>query len=160
MDSGHFLRLVIAPSAKNSGMTGVNMQLQVGVKIAIIRDGKVLVLKRASDKYKDIKTDRWDIVGGRINIGSPLIDNLRREVKEEAQMEITGTPKLVAAQDILKSTDKHVVRLTYIGQAEGEPVLDPEHEAYKWMDPSELAGLGGKLDIYFKELLDNKTINF
>jgi len=134
------------------------MELQVGVKIAIVRGGKVLLLKRASDKYKDIKTDRWDIVGGRINIGTPLLENLKREVKEETKLEITGEPKLVAAQDILKSSDKHVVRLTYIGSANGEPVLDEEHEEYKWMGPDDLKSLGENLDTFFKELLDKQII--
>jgi ADP-ribose pyrophosphatase YjhB (NUDIX family) len=135
------------------------MELQVGVKIAIVREGKVLLLKRAADKYHDIKTDRWDIVGGRINIGTPLLENLKREVLEETQMDIVGLPKLVAAQDILKSPDKHVVRLTYLGQAEGNPVLDSDHEEYKWLGAKDLENLGQSLDIYFKELLDNKTIS-
>lgn len=134
------------------------MELQVGVKIIIIRDGKVLLLKRASDKYKDIKTDRWDIVGGRINPGTPLLENLRREIAEETKMTIIGGPQLVAAQDILKSSEKHVVRLTYIGSAEGNPVLGEEHEEFKWMDIGELNNLGEKLDVYFKELLDKKII--
>jgi ADP-ribose pyrophosphatase YjhB (NUDIX family) len=134
------------------------MELQVGLKIAIIRDGKVLVLKRAGNKYRDIKVDRWDIVGGRINIGTPLLVNLKREVLEETKMEIVGEPKLVAAQDILKSADKHVVRLTYLGEASGEPVLDEEHEEYKWMDMADLNSLGDKLDVFFKELLNNKII--
>jgi ADP-ribose pyrophosphatase YjhB (NUDIX family) len=134
------------------------MELQVGVKIAIIRKGKALLLKRANNKYKDIKTDRWDIVGGRINIGASLADNLRREVLEETKMQIVGEPKLVAAQDILKSADKHVVRLTYTGQASGAPVLDEEHEECKWMDMNDLNSLGEKLDVFFKELIDKNII--
>jgi len=129
------------------------MDLQVGVKIVIVRDGKVLVLKRSSDKYQDIKTDRWDLPGGRINPGAPLLENLKREVMEETKMQVVGEPKLIAAQDILKS-DKHVVRLTYIGKADGEPVLDEEHEDFKWMSVEDLKNLGDSLDVYFKELLD------
>jgi ADP-ribose pyrophosphatase YjhB (NUDIX family) len=135
------------------------MELQVGVKIAILRDNKVLLLKRAAGKYSDIKTDRWDIVGGRITPGTPLLENLEREVREETQMQIVGQPKLVAAQDILKSPGKHVVRLTFIGQGSGEPVLDEEHEEYKWLDKESLLALGENLDVYFKELVDKNTLN-
>lgn len=145
------------------------MILQVGVKIAIIRDHKVLLLKRAADKYKDIKTDRWDIVGGRIEPGTTLLENLKREVMEETQMTIIGQPKLVAAQDILVHRytdatdnadiiDKHVVRLTFIGEASGEPVLDSDHEEFKWMSRQDLFGLGENLDIYFRELVDKKIL--
>lgn len=136
------------------------MELQVGVKIAIIRENKVLILKRASDKYKEIKNDRWDIVGGRINPGTPLLENLKREILEETKMTLTGEPKLVAAQDILKSVDKHVVRLTYIGSAKGEPVLDEEHEEFKWVSMEELKNVGENLDGFFKELLDNGSVVF
>jgi len=134
------------------------MELQVGVKIAIVRDGKVLLLKRAAGQYQDIKVDRWDIVGGRITPGSDLLSNLKREVLEETQLEILGIPKLLAAQDILKSNDKHVVRLTYQGQAKGDIKLDHEHEDFKWMTGQDLMDLGENLDSYFKELLISKTI--
>jgi len=134
------------------------MELQVGVKIAIFREGKVLLLKRAGGKYSDIKQDRWDIVGGRINPGTPLTENLKREVLEETKMQVVETPLLIAAQDILKSPDKHVVRLTFLGEASGEPVLDSENEEYQWMGLKDLLDLGENLDIYFKELLDNPAI--
>ena len=134
------------------------MELQVGVKIAIVREGKILLLKRASGKYSDIKRDRWDIVGGRINPGTPLVENLKREVLEETKMNLLEEPKLLAAQDILKNENKHVVRLTYTGQALGEPILDQDHEEFKWMDLKDLQDLGENLDIYFKELLEKKII--
>jgi 8-oxo-dGTP diphosphatase len=93
----------------------------------------------------------WDIVGGRINIGSPLIENLKREVMEEAGLEITGEPKLITAQDILK-TDKHVVRLTYLGFADGEVKLSEEHSEYKWLSFGEISKLE-PMDEYFKEVI-------
>jgi len=135
------------------------MELQVGVKIAIIKDHKVLLLKRADGKYKDIQGDRWDIVGGRINPGAPLLENLKREVFEETKMQIAGEPKLVAAQDILKSSDKHVVRLTYIGSSSGEVVLDEDHDKFMWASLAEIKQLGEALDSYFKELIDSGAIS-
>ena len=140
-------------------MGNEGMALQVGVKIAIIRSGKVLLLKRARGKYTEIKTDRWDIVGGRIEPGKPLIENLKREIFEETKMQLVGEPKLLEAQDILKSVDKHVVRLTYIGEATGEPVLDEDHEEYKWCSFKELLALGEDLDVFFRELISKGIIH-
>src|SRR3989344_1858447 len=58
------------------------MELQVGVKIILQnKEGKFLLLQRNFKKYPEIKkNDSWDIVGGRINIGIPLLENLNPEV--------------------------------------------------------------------------------
>ncbi|OGY82489.1 MAG: hypothetical protein A3F54_05865 [Candidatus Kerfeldbacteria bacterium RIFCSPHIGHO2_12_FULL_48_17] len=130
------------------------MQLQVGVK-AILRneEGKILLLRRSQAKYPDVKGDVWDIVGGRIEPGTPLLDNLRREIREETGLQLQGVPKLIAAQDILKNPEKHVVRLTYIAEvAAGDVRLDDDHEAYQWYTSDELRTLPG-LDRYFTEVL-------
>ncbi|KKU68198.1 MAG: ADP-ribose pyrophosphatase [Parcubacteria group bacterium GW2011_GWA2_47_16] len=110
------------------------MILQVGVKVFLKnQEGKYLLIKRSPVKYPDVK-DPWDIVGGRIDSGSPLLENLKREVKEETGLEITSEPRLLAAQDIIPNSEKHVVRLTYVADTKGEPVLDTsENTEYKWV---------------------------
>ena len=127
--------------------------LQVGVKVVLRNsEWKMLLLRRSEEKYG--KTDGcWDIVGGRIDIGTPLLENLAREIREETGLEMTSVPKLIAAQDILRSPEKHVVRLTYIGTVDGEPVLDTaENTDYRWMSFEELRA-EPDLDGYVKEIL-------
>ena len=102
------------------------IKLQVGVKIFLRnKEGKFLILKRNPVKYPGTKGD-WDIVGGRIDPGTKLLENLKREVKEETGLEIISEPKLIHAQDIIPNSEKHVVRLSYVGNTLDEPVLDPE----------------------------------
>ena len=136
------------------------MELQVGVKALLKnKEGKYLLLRRNPKKYPEVGP-KWDIIGGRINPGSPLLENLKREIKEEAGLDYIGTPKLVAAQDILKSSDKHVVRLTYIGEINGEPKIDEEHLEARWFTAAEIKALGaGELDSFFKELINQEIIN-
>src|SRR3989344_1576242 len=123
------------------------MELQVGVKILLKnKTGKYLVVCRSVDKYPEVGA-KWDIVGGRINTGFSLMENLRREVIEETGLKITGEPKLIAAQDILK-TDKHVIRLTYLGFADGEVKLSDEHSEYHWMSFEDMGNLE-PMDRYF-----------
>lgn len=130
------------------------MELQVGVKVLLQnKEGKFLLLYRSLVKYPDVKGDRWDIVGGRIVPGTLLLENLKREIKEETGLELIETPQLVAAQDILRVPGKHVVRITYVGRIDGEPVLDDDHDKYSWFSREELNTLDG-LDSYFRELLD------
>jgi len=127
------------------------MELQVGVKILLKNsEGKYLLVRRNPEKYPEVGP-KWDIVGGRINPGAPLIENLKREIEEEVGLDYQGEPKLISAQDILKP-DKHVVRLTYIGDQDGDPKIDEDHLEAKWFTGEEIKNLEN-LDSYFKELL-------
>lgn len=134
-----------------------NITLQVGVKILLQNaEGKYLLLRRSLEKYPDVN-GRWDIVGGRIEPGKQLIDNLRREIKEETNLILVGEPQLLAAQDILKN-DRHIVRLTYIGKAEGELKLDTkENDEHYWYSRDELAKVSD-LDVYVREILAGKLV--
>lgn len=134
------------------------MELQVGVKILLRNSqGKYLLVRRSLEKYPEVGDHQWDIVGGRIDPGFPLLDNLKREIKEEIGLDLVNEPRLVAAQDILRISDRHVVRLTYVGEIHGEPKLDPdEHSEYGWFTLHEMKNLQG-LDLYFKEILNSKS---
>ncbi|OGL66829.1 hypothetical protein A3B21_00820 [Candidatus Uhrbacteria bacterium RIFCSPLOWO2_01_FULL_47_24] len=135
------------------------MELQVGVKVLLKNpDGKFLLIRRSSDKYPEVGA-KWDIVGGRIEPGSPLLDNLKREIKEEVGLDLVDDTRLIAAQDILRVPGRHVVRLTYVGAIDGEPVLDGDHTEYKWFTREEMRAFSREqLDSYFKELLDSGVL--
>ena len=129
------------------------INLKVGVKILLKnKENKYLLLKRSSDKYADVR-DNWDIVGGRIEAGFSLSENLKREIKEETQLDFKGQTKLIGAQDIIK-LGMHVVRLTYIGEIEGEPVISQEHTAYKWLTLDEMRRMKN-LDSYLRQLIES-----
>lgn len=130
------------------------MILQVGVKILLKNnEGKYLLVCRSSKKYPEVGA-KWDVVGGRIDPGTTLVENLKREVKEETGLDIVGDPKLISAQDILRIEDKHVVRLTYTGFSKGEVTLSDEHERFGWFTMEEIKNLE-PMDIYFKEVLNS-----
>lgn len=132
------------------------MILQVGVKIFLKNpDGKFLFLKRSGAKYGKVNGE-WDIAGGRIDPGTSLLENLRREVLEETRLKIIGEPRLLAAQDIIPNSEKHVVRLSYLGTTEGEPFLDlEEHTEYRWMTLDEIIS-SSDIDAYVRELVEMK----
>jgi len=131
------------------------MELQVGVKVLLRnKEGKFLMVRRSPKKYPEVGP-KWDIVGGSIEPGSSLMENLKREIREEVSLEMAGTPVLVAAQDILRVSGKHIVRLTYTGIIDGSPKIDEDHSEWKWFTLDELKALSEQdLDGYFKELLD------
>ncbi len=133
------------------------MELQVGVKALLQNsEGKYLVVRRSPEKYPEVQ-DQWDIVGGRINPGTPLLENLKREIMEETGLNLVDEPKIIAAQDILRIANRHVVRLTYIARINGQVKLDPDHSEYRWVTIDELRKIES-LDRYLKELLTRGVI--
>jgi 8-oxo-dGTP pyrophosphatase MutT (NUDIX family) len=117
--------------------------LQVGVKIIFSNTkGQYLLAKRSGLNWGEGK---WETFGGRIDPGTPLIDNLAREILEETGLIYSGTPRLLLAQDILKEKDgnlTHVVRLTYTGLIpKGVIKLAEEHNEYRWFELNELKSI-------------------
>ncbi len=115
------------------------------------KEEKILLLKRSVEKYPEVKNP-WDIIGGRINPGTALLENLKREIKEEVGLELKTEPKLIAAQDILRVPGRHVVRLTYMAEIEGTPVLNEEHSEYGWFSLEELKQKEG-MDEFVKDII-------
>ena len=60
----------------------------VGVGAVIVRDGKVLLVKR---KYEPL-AGRWSLPGGAVEIGETLEACLAREMLEETGLEVTVGP--------------------------------------------------------------------
>lgn len=134
------------------------MELQVGVKIILRnKEGKFLLLHKNPANYPKIKVNELlDIPGGRINAGVPLFENLKREVFEETQLHLEKEPKFLHAQDILRP-NMHVVRLTFLGEIEGKPVLDHEHTEYKWLSKDEVLAQTD-LDPFSREVFEKFKI--
>ena len=135
------------------------MKLQVGVKVLLKNpEGKYLLIRRADDKYQEVE-HKWDIPGGRIESTTGLRENLAREVMEETGLTMTSEPRVIGAQDIFSpEQDRHIVRVTYTGTAEGEPKLSDEHTDYKWVTLAELKQLSN-LDKFLKALLEEGAIS-
>ena len=129
------------------------LTLQVGVKLFLKNnDGVYLILKRSPAQYPHI-VNFWDIPGGRIIPGTTLLENLRREVFEETKLPVHNEPLLIYAQDILHLPKKHIVRLTFSGTTSGEPILNEEHVAHRWVTLEEMKSLS-KLDEFTREVIE------
>lgn len=130
------------------------MNLQVGVK-ALIRNTKdqYLFLQRSEKISTDTNKTSWDIPGGRINADESLVDALKREINEEIGVTLELSPTLIAAQDIfVLAKDFHVVRLTYIIEANPENIiLSDEHESYKWVHKRDLETI--EVEPYLAEVI-------
>jgi 8-oxo-dGTP diphosphatase len=135
------------------------VELQVGVKVLLKnREGKYLLMRRSP---QSAAPGKWDMPGGRINVGSTLMENLAREVREETGLELRGIPQLIAAQDLMPkpNIDIHCIRLTYICDApEGEPHVSEEHTEHRWSSLDEMRKLDN-LDRYLAQLVSDGIIS-
>ena len=113
----------------------------LAVSAAIIRDRKVLVVRRARKPALNLYT----LPGGAVEAGETLVDAVVREVREETSLSIAPVAlaghREVIARDGLGKVERHFVILCFAARwLAGEPVLSEELDDARWLDPSELAG--------------------
>jgi ADP-ribose pyrophosphatase YjhB (NUDIX family) len=91
----------------------------VGVGALILRDNEVLLVQRGSEPYRD----RWSIPGGALKLGESLEDGVRREVREEAGLEVSvlGLVELFerVTRDREGEVEYHYVLADYLCEALG-----------------------------------------
>ena len=96
--------------------------------------GEVLMIR--THKWSDL----WGIPGGKIKWGESSEDALRREIKEETNLEVTNI-RFAMAQDCIRSKEffkeAHFVLLNYTCQTDSTDVtLNDEAEEYQWLAPA------------------------
>ena len=114
----------------------------LAVSAAIIRDGKVLVVRRARKPALGIYT----LPGGVVEAGETLTRALTREVREETALAIEPVALAGHREVIVKDADgrieRHFVIMCFASRwVSGEPVLKEELDDARWIDPAELANL-------------------
>ena len=98
--------------------------------------GQVLLVR--THKWSDL----WGIPGGKIKWGEPSEEALRRELKEETNLDVEGI-ELVMVQDCIHSKefyrDAHFILLNYICRCAGEAEVKINDEAreFRWVSPVE-----------------------
>jgi ADP-ribose pyrophosphatase YjhB (NUDIX family) len=114
----------------------------LAVSAAIIRDGRVLVARRARGPALGI----WTLPGGVVEAGETLHDALVREVEEETALKVEPVA-LAGFREVLVRDDdrrlaRHFVIMCFASRwLSGEPVLNEELSDARWLRPSELTGL-------------------
>ena len=121
---------------------------QLAVSAVIFRDGKILLVRRARSPAKGF----YSLPGGRVEFGESLHDALHRETLEETglKIEIVG---FAGWREVLPGTigGGHYVIMSFAARwAAGEPVLNEEHDDFKWLKSEEVGDLkltGGLVEV-------------
>lgn len=114
----------------------------LAVSAAILRDGKILVVRRARKPALNLYT----LPGGVVELGEPLEDAVKREVREETALAIEPVAlaghREVIVRDAQGRIERHFVILCFAARwLSGEVKLNEELDDARWLAPSELAGL-------------------
>ena len=112
---------------------------QLAVSAAIFRGGRILLVRRARSPGNGL----YSLPGGRVEFGESLHTALHREVDEETglKIEILG---LAGWREVLPGTTGggHYVIMSFAARWIGnEPVLNDEHDDFKWLSPDGLGDL-------------------
>ena len=86
----------------------------VAVKAVILFERKALIIQRSSDVESN--PDIWEFVGGKLEFGESLEDCLRREIREEVNLDVEIKDLLYATAFMLDER-KQTVFLVYVCNA-------------------------------------------
>lgn len=134
-------------------------KIVVALKSIIVHNKKVLIIQRSGCDETGAGT--WEFAGGKLDFGEDLHDGLKREIKEEVNLDVTAE-KLLYATTFKTNPQRQVVILTYLCYADKDNInLSSEHENYLWSDKKQLLELLPKPilnDLEQNHVLDNLDI--
>jgi 8-oxo-dGTP diphosphatase len=114
----------------------------LAVSAAIVREGRLLVVRRARLPANQVFT----FPGGVVEAGETLLEALQREIAEEtslaiAPLALAGHREFIA-RDEAGRVARHFVILAFAARfLAGEPVLNDEIAEARWVTPAELDAL-------------------
>ena len=114
----------------------------LAVSAAIVRDGKVLVVRRARKPALNLYT----LPGGVVELGESLEDAVVREVREETALAIEPVAlaghREVIVRDAQGLIERHFVILCFSARwLSGAIRLNEELDDARWLTPAELSAL-------------------
>ncbi len=101
------------------------------IGVAIVDRGRVLAARRT---FPPAARGRWELPGGKVEVGETAAAAAVREVGEELGCRVEVTGELAGEQPVAGGHRLRVVTAALVG---GEPVPH-EHDAVWWLDPGSL----------------------
>lgn len=109
----------------------------LGVGLAILRDGKLLLCRR----MKAPEAGHWNIVGGKVDHMEPAEIAARREAQEETGLDIGEIRYLGLTEQRIEADRQHWISLLYVtDDTTGEPQLTEPDKLSEigWFDLDDL----------------------
>ncbi len=114
----------------------------VGVGAVVVKDGRVLIIKRAHEPRKG----EWSLPGGHVELGETLVEATRREIKEETGLEVEVGPLIELFDRVHRVDDRvryHFVIADYLCTCVGGALCaGDDAEDACWASPDALEAYG------------------
>jgi len=112
-------------------------KMGIGVRVMILKNGKVLLGKRRANLEKAGSPlhggGTWTMPGGKVDFGENLEEAMFREVLEEAETKIDKDDLRLSSVSYNIINDRQFVTLGFITESfEGEPKVSPGGEIIEW----------------------------
>ncbi len=114
--------------------------LQVAMKAVIVHDDKVLILREAATYGEGTQRGRYHMPGGRIKPGENFEVGLRREIKEETELEVDVQYPIYVGEwrPIIRNVSHQIVATFMVCKSKTDKVvLSSEHDEFRWILPKE-----------------------
>ncbi len=113
----------------------------VGVGAVIVREGKILLVKRGNEPNRNM----WSIPGGIVKVGESLIEALKREVEEEVGLKVEVGDVACVSEEIIEEDGRirfHYVIIDFFADVVGGE-LKPDSDALdaRWVPLEEIDSL-------------------
>lgn len=105
---------------------------------AVVRDGqgRILLIRRSAASRNN--AGKWELPGGKVDGGESVEQALQREVQEETGLRVEVCGVAGAAESAWDS--RRIAYLIFTATPHpGEVVLSDEHDAFAWVDVTDLA---------------------
>lgn len=130
---------------------------KVGIGVLVLKDGKVLLGKRKGSSHGK---GEYGSQGGHLEFGESFIECIKREVYEEAGIEIENI-RFLTVTNIKRYQGNHYVDIGFVADwKSGEPqVLEPHRvENWEWFDLDNLPkSLFEPVEYYIEALKTGKN---
>ncbi|RLF52663.1 MAG: NUDIX hydrolase [Thermoplasmata archaeon] len=93
------------------------MKPSVAVDGVLIKNGKILLIKRKNEPFKD----KWALPGGFVEYGERVEDAVLREFQEEVGIKAKIKKLLGVYSEPDRDPRGHVISVVFLLEAEGEP---------------------------------------
>ena len=125
---------------------------KISVKGFVAKDGKFLVVKRTMNDAH--KPGVWEPPGGRLDNGESPFLGLKREIKEETNLDVEILNPL-SVEHFVREDGQKITMIFFLCRAlNGNVKLTEEHSDFEWV---EFNSVKSKLNDFFHPSIDNFT---
>jgi 8-oxo-dGTP pyrophosphatase MutT (NUDIX family) len=123
----------------------------VATRAVIEKDGKILIIKESKEYKGGANIGKYDFPGGKIDVGESIADSLKREVKEEIDLDIDIGNAFYASEwrPVVNGEQIQIIGIFFLCKPLSDVItLSYAHDEYLFVFPEEALKLPLTEEVY------------